>query len=57
MQNQQTEIVRINALYDAELARLKKLWGGAPAGSLGPLPGPQVTTVAAPDLTKASATK
>jgi len=57
VQNQQTEIVRINALYDAELARLKKLWGGAPAGSLGPLPGPQVTTVAAPDLTKASATK
>jgi hypothetical protein len=30
--------VRINALYDAELLRLKKLWGGAPAGSLGPLP-------------------
>jgi hypothetical protein len=57
VQNQQTEIVRINALYDAELARLKKLWGGAPAGSLGPLPGPQITTVAAPDLTKATATK
>jgi len=38
IQNQQAEIVRINALYDAELARLKKLWGGAPAGSLGALP-------------------
>ena len=25
-------LVRINALYDAELARLRKLWGGAPAG-------------------------
>lgn len=39
VQNQQSEVVRINALYDAELARLKKLWAGAPAGSLGPAPG------------------
>ncbi len=38
VQNQQSEVVRINGLYDAELARLKKLWAGAPAGSLGPLP-------------------
>lgn len=38
IQNQQAEIVRINALYDTELARLKKLWGGAPAGSMGALP-------------------
>jgi hypothetical protein len=38
IQNQQAEIVRINALYDAELARLKKLWAGAPAGSLGAMP-------------------
>ena len=38
IQNQQSEIVRINTLYDTELARLKKLWGGAPAGSLGALP-------------------
>jgi len=37
-QNAQNELVRINALYDAELLRLKKLWAGAPAGSLGPLP-------------------
>ena len=36
--NQQAEVVRISALYDAELARLKKLWAGAPAGSLGPFP-------------------
>jgi hypothetical protein len=36
IQNQQAEEVRINALYDAELARLRKLWAGAPAGSLGP---------------------
>jgi hypothetical protein len=38
VQNQQDEEIRINALYDAELARLRKLWAGAPAGSLGPPP-------------------
>ena len=38
IQNQQLEVQRINKLYDAELERLKKLWRGAPAGSLGPLP-------------------
>jgi hypothetical protein len=38
IQNQQAEIGRINALYDVELMRLKKLWGGAQAGSMGPLP-------------------
>jgi hypothetical protein len=37
VQNQQAEVGRINALYDAELWRLKKLWAGVPAGSLGPL--------------------
>jgi hypothetical protein len=36
--NQQAEIGRITALFDLELARLKKLWAGAPAGSLGALP-------------------
>ncbi len=36
---QEAELGRINKLYDAELERLRKLWGGAPAGSLGPLPG------------------
>ncbi len=33
IQNQQTEQVRVNALYDAELARLKRLWHGAAPGS------------------------
>ncbi|MEO6897118.1 MAG: DUF4124 domain-containing protein [Caldimonas sp.] len=51
VQNQQTEITRINALYDAELARLKKLWAGAPAGSLGPLPGPQSAALPAASKT------
>jgi hypothetical protein len=37
MQNQQAEISRINAGFDAELVRLKKLWAGATPGSLGPL--------------------
>ncbi len=34
IQNQQTELVRVNALYDAELARLKRLWAGAAPGSV-----------------------
>ena len=38
VQNQQAEIVRITALFDAELERLKKLWAGATPGSMGVLP-------------------
>jgi len=34
MQDQETELARIESLFDAELARLKKLWAGAPPGSL-----------------------
>lgn len=41
IQNQQAEMVRINALFDAELARLRQLWAGAPPGSMGPLPAAQ----------------
>lgn len=37
IQNQQAEIVRINALYDAELERLKRLWAGAQPGTMGTL--------------------
>jgi hypothetical protein len=37
IENQKAELVRINNRYDAELARLKRLWGGAPPGSLGPM--------------------
>ena len=40
--NQDAELVRINRIYDAELERLRKLWSGTPAGTLGPLPGPHV---------------
>ena len=38
IQNQQAEVVRINTLYDAELARLRKLWAGVQPGSLGTMP-------------------
>lgn len=50
IENQKAEVVRINALYDVELARLKKLWAGAPPGSLGPstpAPSAGATTAAA----------
>lgn len=35
LQNQKLEAVRISALYDAELDRLKRLWSGAQPGSMG----------------------
>jgi len=34
IENQKAEIVRVNKLYDEELARLKRLWAGAAPGSL-----------------------
>jgi hypothetical protein len=33
--NQKAELERVTRLFDAELARLKRLWAGAPPGSLG----------------------
>ena len=45
--NQQAELDRINRLYDAELVRLRRLWAGAPAGSLGALPVAQAAPRAA----------
>jgi hypothetical protein len=38
---QEAEMARVNRFYDDELDRLRRLWAGAPAGSLGPLPGAQ----------------
>jgi hypothetical protein len=35
---QAVELERVNKIYDAELERLRKLWGGAQPGSLGPMP-------------------
>jgi len=40
VQNQKDEIVRIDRIYDAELARLKRLWAGAAPGSLPLAPAP-----------------
>lgn len=34
IQNQEAEMARLNALYDAELARLRRLWSGAVPGSV-----------------------
>ena len=48
--NQVDETTRINDLYDAELARLRKLWSGAQPGSLGPLPGTQQAAAPAKPL-------
>ena len=44
-QNQKDEINRINALYDVELDRLKKLWAGTTPGSMGVLPAAPVAPV------------
>lgn len=34
----ENEIVRVNSLYDLELARLRRLWAGADPGSMGTMP-------------------
>ncbi len=57
IQNQQAEVVRINALFDAELARLRKLWAGAPAGSMGVLTTATTTAPAASAPRSASPSK
>jgi hypothetical protein len=41
--NQQAEVARVTALYDTELARLKRLWAGAAPGSLGPVAAPKTS--------------
>ncbi len=52
--NQEAELGRINKLYDAELDRLRKLWAGAPAGSLGPLSPATPVPVSKPAVKPAS---
>ncbi|MBB2483607.1 hypothetical protein H5407_00040 [Mitsuaria sp. WAJ17] len=40
VENQKAEVVRVNKVFDLELQRLKRLWAGAPPGSLdGPASG------------------
>jgi hypothetical protein len=38
--SQRTELDRINRIYDIELERLKRLWAGEPAGSMGAIESP-----------------
>ena len=38
--NQQSELDRVNRIYDGELSRLQKLWAGAVPGTLGPITTP-----------------
>ncbi len=38
--NQESELRRLTAFYDAELERLRRLWAGALPGSMGPLVAP-----------------
>jgi len=44
MQTQEAELVRINRLYDLELEHLRKLWRGAPPGSISLVSAPLVPT-------------
>jgi hypothetical protein len=46
--NQEIEVGRINSIYDAELVGLRKLWAGAPVGSLGSCGNVASGTAAAP---------
>lgn len=48
LEQQAVERERVNRRYDVELQRLKKLWGGAPPGSLGPPPSNKDLEAAAP---------
>lgn len=43
---QQAEIERVNRNFDVELSRLRRLWAGAPPGSMGPLQPPPPQPVA-----------
>jgi hypothetical protein len=52
MQAQRDEMARISEIYDIELERLKKLWAGAPSGSLGPM---RTVTITPPSTTQAPA--
>lgn len=56
IQNQQAESTRITTLFDAELARLRRLWAGATPGSLGALPTVPAPAASASASAKASRT-
>jgi len=54
VQNQQAEEARINAAFDVELVRLKRLWAGAIPGSMGPLGAPTAPAAVAQAPRKAA---
>ncbi|MEP7296787.1 MAG: hypothetical protein ABI702_11410 [Burkholderiales bacterium] len=54
LQNQKLEAVRIDAYYDAELERLKRLWGGAQPGSMGIIVAPTPAPAPKKELSRAS---
>ncbi len=47
LQNQQEEIIRINANFDVELERLRRIWSGATPTSAGVVPVSTATSVSA----------
>ena len=53
--NQKAEQARIEKVFDAELARLKRLWAGASPGSLGPAGAEAGGTAAASEASPATA--
>jgi hypothetical protein len=54
---QEVELSRINRLYDHELERLRRLWAGAPAGSLGVIAPPAAGAPAATQTSAATAAR
>jgi len=44
MQTQESELLRVNRIYDMELEHLRKLWKGAPPGSISLVSAPLVQT-------------
>ena len=44
MQTQESELLRVNRIYDLELEHLRKLWKGAPPGSISLVSAPLVQT-------------
>jgi len=44
MQTQESELLRVNRIYDLELEHLRKLWKGAPPGSISLVSAPVAQT-------------
>ena len=57
MANQQAETRRINAAFDAELARLRAVWSGAQPGSMGPMPKASGVAAASPGAAASATAK